>query len=154
VEIRAFEPRDHDQVIALWRRCQLVRPTNDPARDIERKLKVQPHLFLVGVVDDQVIASVMAGYEGHRGWINYLAVDSSHQRRGYAGQMMAEAERLLRLEGCPKINLQVRTSNRAVIDFYRHIGFDLDDVVSLGKRLVGDAPSATSSTAAPPGSGT
>src|SRR5688572_23988560 len=100
MQIRPFGIRDRDAVIALWQRCELVRPTNDPARDIERKLKVQPHLFLVGVIDDRVIATVMAGYEGHRGWINYLAVDPSHQRRGHARRLMDEAERLLRLEGC------------------------------------------------------
>src|SRR5687768_12174444 len=140
MQIRAFQIQDEEAVVALWRRCQLVRPTNDPHRDIARKMKVQPQLFLVGVVDGRVMASVMAGYEGHRGWINYLAVDPPHHRRGYARQIMTAAERLLRLESCAKINLQVRTNNSAVIDFYRHIGFEIDDVISLGKRLEHDAP--------------
>jgi len=80
----------------------------------------------------------MAGYEGHRGWLNYLAVDPSHQRQGHARAIVNEAERLLRKAGCPKINLQIRTSNIAAVEFYRKIGYTLDDVVSMGKRLEND----------------
>ncbi len=136
--IRSFQNQDEVGVIDLWRRCDLLRPQNDPRKDIQRKLKVQPHLFLIGLLDNQLIATAMAGYEGHRGWINYLAVDPAHRRNGYARQIVNEAERLLRLEGCPKINLQVRTSNKDVIEFYCRIGFAIDDVVSLGKRLEHD----------------
>jgi len=140
VDIRTFRPDDEPSVVALWERCGLVRPWNDPHKDIARKLEVQPQFFLVGLNDGAIVATVMAGYEGHRGWVNYLAVDPSHQRRGYARRMMNEAERLLRLEGCPKINLQVRSSNHDVTEFYRRIGFAVDDVVSLGKRLEHDPP--------------
>lgn len=138
MHIRPFHPDDEAAVISLWRSCDLIRPWNDPSKDIRRKLQVGPDLFLVGVLDRQVIACVMAGYEGHRGWLNYLAVAPEHQRRGYARAIVAEAERLLRAAGCPKINLQVRTSNRAVIEFYRRIGYSLDEVVSMGKRLEHD----------------
>jgi len=92
-------------------------------------------MFLVGCSDEQVIATVMAGYDGHRGWINYLAVHPDHQRAGIGRRMMEEAESRLRATGCPKINLQVRSGNAAVIEFYKTIGFRLDDVVSFGKRL-------------------
>lgn len=136
---RPFLSEDETVVIDLWRRCGLVRPNNDPHKDILRKTKVRPDLFLVGLLDGQIVAAVMVGYEGHRGWINYLAVSPDHQKRGFGRQMMAEAERLLRAEGCPKINLQVRTSNAEVLAFYRAIGFVTDDVVSLGKRLEHDA---------------
>ena len=138
MNIRSFEPTDESAVIDLWRRCNLVRPQNDPAKDIRRKLAVQSHLFLVAVIDGEIVGSVMAGYEGHRGWINYLATAPEHRRRGIARALMQEAERLLNAVGCPKINLQVRSTNREVIEFYRAIGFDLDDVVSLGKRLEHD----------------
>lgn len=139
MNIRAYQhPGDESAVIELWNRCQLVRPANDPAKDIARKLRVNPELFLVGTIDNQIVTSVMAGYEGHRGWINYLAVDPGHQRKGWARQIMAEAERLLRAAGCPKINLQVRTSNPEVIEFYKRIGYAVDDVVSLGRRLEHD----------------
>lgn len=138
MQIRPFQPGDEEAVIALWRSCDLVRPWNDPRKDIRRKLDVRPDLFLVGLVDGQIVASVMAGYEGHRGWLNYLAVAPEHQRRGYARAVVDEAERRLRAAGCPKINLQVRTSNRGVIEFYRRLGYTVDDVVSLGKRLEHD----------------
>ncbi len=136
--IRPFRPDDEAAVIALWQRCDLVRPWNDPHKDIQRKLLVRPDLFLVGIIDDHIVASVMAGYEGHRGWLNYLAVDPAHQRRGHARAMVAEAERLLRAAGCPKINLQVRTSNGGVIEFYRKLGYAADEVTSMGKRLEQD----------------
>ena len=140
--IRPFQPADEESVISLWRRCDLVRPWNDPRKDIRRKLDVRPDLFLVGLLDGQVVACVMAGFEGHRGWLNYLAVAPEHQRQGRARAMVAEAERLLRAAGCPKINLQVRTSNQGVIDFYRRLGYSVDEVVSMGKRLEHDEKAA------------
>jgi len=136
--IRPFELSDEPAVIALWERCGLNRAWNDPRKDIRRKLDVRPDLFLVGLVEAVVVASVMAGYEGHRGWINYLAVLPEHQRKGLGRVMMAEAERLLRDAGCPKINLQVRSSNGSAVAFYRRLGYLDDDVVSLGKRLEHD----------------
>lgn len=138
MEIRAFHPDDEEAVIALWRSCGLVRPWNDPHKDIARKLQVRPDLFLVGLLDGRIVACVMAGYEGHRGWLNYLAVDPDHQRKGYARAIVDAAEQLLREAGCPKINLQVRFSNDGVIAFYRRLGYVADDVVSLGKRLEHD----------------
>jgi ribosomal protein S18 acetylase RimI-like enzyme len=140
MEIRTFQPTDEDAVVELWHRCGLVRPTNDPHKDIRRKLRVRPDLFLVGTLDGRVVASVMAGYEGHRGWLNYLAVDPGHQRQGLARALVADAERRLRDAGCPKINLQVRSSNAGVLEFYRRIGYSVDDVVSMGKRLEQDEP--------------
>lgn len=95
-------------------------------------------MFLVGLIEGKIVTSVMVGYEGHRGWINYLAVSPEYQKRGLGKSMMDEAEELLRQQGCPKINLQVRTSNAGVLAFYKAIGFLQDDVVSLGKRLEHD----------------
>src|SRR5262245_15741770 len=118
MQIRPFQSEDEAAVIALWRRCGLVRPVNDPAKDIRRKAKVRPDMFLVGLLDGDIVASVMAGYEGHRGWLNYLAVAPEHQRRGYGRAIVEEAEKLLRAAGAPKINLQVRTANHKVIEFY------------------------------------
>jgi ribosomal protein S18 acetylase RimI-like enzyme len=138
MKIRCFSPEDEPSVVDLWHRCDLVRPWNDPHRDICRKLKVNPEWFLVGLVDGQVVATVMAGYEGHRGWLNYLAVAPEFQRRGLAREMVTKAERLLRKAGCPKINLQIRASNHAVIEFYRRLGYSVDQAVSMGKRLEHD----------------
>lgn len=138
MEIRSFRLEDERAVVSLWERCGLVRPWNDPRKDIARKLQVRGDLFLVGVIDGRVVATAMAGYEGHRGWINYLAVAPEHQRRGLARQMMNDAERRLRASGCPKINLQVRSGNANAIEFYRAIGYIQDDVISMGKRLEDD----------------
>ena len=136
--IRAFRPADEECVVALWRAGGLLRPWNDPHKDIARKLQVDPERFLVAEVEDVIVASVMVGYDGHRGWINYLAVDPAWQRKGVGRAMIDEAERILRDAGCPKINLQVRRTNPGVIAFYEELGFAADDVVSLGKRLVHD----------------
>jgi len=140
LEIRRFAETDSDAVIALWQRCGLLRPWNDPRKDIARKLRVQPELFLVGVVDGRVVASVMAGYEGHRGWINYLAVDPGLRRGGLGRAMMAAAEKGLAELGCPKVNLQIRRGNEDVVAFYDRLGYVEDDVVSMGKRLESDEP--------------
>lgn len=134
MKIRPCAESDEDAVVRLWTECGLVVPWNDPRQDIRRKLKVQAEMFLVGCLGGEVVATVMAGYEGHRGWINYLAVHPGHRRAGIGRRMMEEAERSLRAAGCPKINLQVRSGNAAAIDFYKRIGFKQDDVVSLGKR--------------------
>ena len=138
MEIRAFELTDESAVIALWMRCGLTRPWNNPKKDIDRKLCVQPHLFLMGIIGQELVATVMAGYEGHRGWINYLAVALQYQRQGIGRLMMLEAEQLLIEAGCPKINLLARTTNSEVIKFYQHLGYVVDDVISLGKRLESD----------------
>lgn len=138
--IRPFHPDDEEPVIQLWIDCGLVVPHNNPAKDIARKQQVNPEWFLVGEVDGEVVATCMAGYEGHRGWINYLAVAPSHQRAGLARTIMKAAEIRLRQAGCPKINLQIRSTNREVIEFYQALGYVPDNVVSMGKRLEPDEP--------------
>jgi ribosomal protein S18 acetylase RimI-like enzyme len=137
--IRSFDAADSDAVVALWRDCGLLRPANDPIKDISRKQKVRGDLFLVGLRDDEIVATVMVGFDGHRGWINYLAVAPKHRKHGYGRAMVREAERLLAAEGCPKVNLQVRSANREAVKFYAAIGYAQDDVLSFGKRLVQDS---------------
>jgi ribosomal protein S18 acetylase RimI-like enzyme len=136
--IRPFMLSDEEAVIGVWKASGLTHPNNDPHKDIARKMKVNPELFLVGELDGQIVGTVMAGYEGHRGWINYLGVTPEQQGKGLGEALMVEAERLLRERGCPKINLQVRTTNTKVIAFYQKIGFAIDQTVSLGKRLEPD----------------
>jgi ribosomal protein S18 acetylase RimI-like enzyme len=138
MEIRPFEDADEDAVVALWGRCSLTRPWNDPHKDIARKRRVQRELFLVGVVDGSIVGSVMAGYEGHRGWVNYLAVDPAHRRRGLGRALMAAVEMQLRALDCPKINLQIRHDNAEARSFYESLGFSVDASISYGKRLEQD----------------
>jgi ribosomal protein S18 acetylase RimI-like enzyme len=138
MNIRPYHPGDQAAVIALWQACGLTRAWNDPAKDIARKLLVQPELFLVGEENGELMATIMAGYEGHRGWVNYLAVAPAHQKKSHGRSLMAEVERLLLARGCPKINLQIRTSNTEVIASYKSIGYLQDEVVSFGRRLIPD----------------
>ena len=138
MKIRQFEIQDEEQVTALWKECKLTVPWNDPKKDIQRKLKVNPELFLVGELDDVIVGSIMGGYEGHRGWVNYLAVSPSHRKKGLGRQLMEAVEVKLREMGCPKINLQVRETNLDVIEFYKAIGYNMDHVVGMGKRLESD----------------
>ena len=136
--IRTCRPSDEARVVSLWEKCGLTRPWNDPRKDIARKLGEQPQGFLVGLVDQAVVASVMAGYEGHRGWVNYLAVDPDFRRRGFGKAMMQAADSFLINKGCPKINLQMREENAEATAFYLGLGYRRDPVVSFGKRLLED----------------
>ncbi|HVU78215.1 MAG TPA: GNAT family acetyltransferase [Gaiellaceae bacterium] len=136
--IRPFREDDTEPVVALWEEAGLTRPWNDPRKDIARKLRVQREWFLVVEDGGQVVASVMAGYDGHRGWVNYLAVAHSHRGRGLGRALMAEVERLLGEAGCPKVNLQVRATNEEALGFYERLGYKMDDAVSLGRRLEHD----------------
>ncbi|MGD8946179.1 MAG: GNAT family acetyltransferase [Desulfobacterales bacterium] len=140
MEIVEYREKDAKEVIELWYKCNLVVPSNNPRADIDRKLMVDRELFLLGILKGKIIATVMGGYEGHRGWINYLAVDPAYRRNEYGRRMMQEVEKRIRDRGCPKINLQVRASNDAVIQFYRSLGYTDDNVIGLGKRLVEDEP--------------
>lgn len=137
LSIRPYAARDEEAVVALWEECGLTRPWNDPRRDIALKMEFQPELFFVGESGGALLATCMAGYEGHRGWINYLAVRPDLWGRGLGRAMMAQAEAALFALGCPKINLQVRRGNEAALAFYTRLGFRDDDLVSLGKRLDG-----------------
>ncbi len=140
MQIRPYTPADETAVIAIWQRCELTRPWNDPRKDIERKLTVQPELFVVGERQGQIVATAMAGFDGHRGWINYLAVSPEVQKQGLGRQLMTHVEQALMAMGCPKLNLQVRAGNAQALAFYQAIGYGQDELVSMGKRLISDQP--------------
>jgi ribosomal protein S18 acetylase RimI-like enzyme len=133
--IRSFSADDTEALVELWRRCELLRPWNDPHDDIERKLATDPDLLLVAIEDGAVVGSAMVGYDGHRGWVNYLAVDPDSRRRGIGRSLMTEAERLLTDLGCPKLNLQIRTENAAAVEFYARLGYRVEGIISMGRRL-------------------
>ena len=140
MHIRPYHASDIQAVTSLWRACDLTRPWNDPLEDIARKLTVQPELFFIGEVGAHIVASVMAGFDGHRGWVNYLAVLPAYRRQGHGEALMRHVEQALLAMGCSKLNLQVRSANGHVLDFYRAIGYVQDDVVSMGRRLITDGP--------------
>lgn len=141
VEIRPYSESDKAAVAALWREVFPGSPTwNHPETDIQRKLTVQRELFLVAVLDSEIVGTVMGGYDGHRGWVYYVAVSPRHRRQGIGTALMTRVEEGLAGIGCPKINLQVRASNDPVVSFYERLGYRVEERVSMGKRLldVGD----------------
>jgi len=136
ISIRPFEPSDRAPLEELWARVFADDPPqNAPGIMIDNKLSVQPELLLVGFVDGTLVGAVMAGFDGVRGWIYHLAVSSAWRRRGFATELVRAAERGLARLGCPKVNLQVRTTNSAVVGFYRSLGYELEERVSMGRRL-------------------
>jgi len=136
LEIRPFRGDDEADVVALWREAFPDDPPwNDPRAIVERKRGVQPELFLVGCDGGRVVATAIAGYDGFRGWMYHLAVAASRRRRGIGRALVAAVEGALRARGCPKVNLQVRSSNADVVRFYERLGYGVDERVSLGKRL-------------------
>ncbi len=138
MKIRTYQKEDKSAVIELWNACELIVPWNDPQQDIERKLAIQPELFLVGEFESQIIATAMAGYDGHRGSVYYLAVLPRFQGSGYGRTLMEKVESLLIERGCPKINISIRTSNEEVLAFYSSLGYKTDEVSAMGKRLIQD----------------
>ncbi len=138
--VRQFRETDRGDVIALWGHCDLLRPWNDPDRDIDRKLTVDDSMFLIAESDGRLVGTVMPGYDGHRGWINFLAVDPTLQGGGLGALLMGSAEQLLGDLGCAKINLQIRNENVGAAAFYEKLGYTVDEAISMGKRLVDDVP--------------
>jgi len=136
--IRQFQETDLDEVIALWEVCDLTRPWNNPEIDIFRKVAQKDGLFLLAVKDEQLIATVMGGYDGHRGWVNYLAVHPHDQRNGVATALIQQLEKRLVALGCPKLQLLICKDNIDVQSFYEQLGYEEIEVVCLGKRLISD----------------
>lgn len=138
MHITQFEESHRQGVIALWEKCGLVRPWNDPDKDIDRKLSDANGGFFLLEQDGQVVGSVMAGYDGHRGAIYYLCIDPEHQAEGLGKRLMAHCEDFLIALGCPKINLFVREGNEPVLSFYDKLGYVRETSAALGKRLIPD----------------
>jgi len=136
LDIRSYRAADEQAVAALWAEAfPDMRVWNRPAEYIQRKLRVQGELFLVGALGERVVATVVAGYDGVRGWIYHLAVATEHRRRGVGRALMSAAEERLRGLGCAKINLQIYRSNAEVVRFYESIGWAVEDRISMGRRL-------------------
>ncbi|MGB7449281.1 MAG: GNAT family acetyltransferase [Ornithinimicrobium sp.] len=138
MRIRPFDRGDTDAVVALWHEVSITRPWNDPHRDIERKMTVQPELFLVGVVDDHVVATAMSGFDGHRGWLYYFAVSPAHQSAGLGSALLQHVEQLLIDAGCPKLNVQIRDGAHDLVARYERWGYAQDGATGMGKRLIPD----------------
>jgi len=138
ISIRNFQMSDQPEVVDLWKACKLIVPWNNPYKDIIRKMDIFPELFLVGILETRLISTIMGGYDGHRGYINYFAVHPDFQNKGHGSKMINFLEKKLEELGCAKINLHVRKENIKVIKFYKNMGFSIDQSITMGKRLEKD----------------
>ena len=138
--IRVFDERDTQAVLALWSEAfpeyaTLGKPQRDPRLSIRNKLAMQPELFFVGLLNERLIGTAMTGYDGHRGWLYSLAVAEDQRGNGYGRALVEHAERALASIGCPKLNLQLMANKPEAQGFYAKLGYQMDEVVSFGKRL-------------------
>ncbi len=134
MEIRPYNETDEKEVAKLWREVFPGSPAwNDPVTDIRRKLKIQRELFVVAIIDSAIVGTAVAGYDGHRGWVYYVAVKPEYRRQGIGEALMRRVENDLKQIGCPKLNLQVRADNDAVVAFYEKLGYKIEPRVSMGK---------------------
>jgi hypothetical protein len=135
LSIRTYLVTDREPLIALWERCLLTRPWNDPSADIDLAIRADSAEIFIGLHGDHLIASVMVGFDGHRGWVYYLAVDPSYRKNGHGRKLMAIAEAWLVERHAPKIQLMVRGDNETAIGFYAALGYTEQNVKTIGKRL-------------------
>lgn len=137
--VRCAKPEDRDDVIALWEACDLTRPWNDAVADFQLATDGETSAILVlepdGESNGQLVAAIMTGFDGHRGWVYYLAVAPDHRRAGHGRRMMAAAEQWLRQRNAPKIQLMVREDNQQAIGFYEAMEYETQPVVTIGRRL-------------------
>jgi ribosomal protein S18 acetylase RimI-like enzyme len=134
--IRPYHSADEDELVDLWRLVFPDAPAhNDPENDIRIKLGIQPELFFVAITEEKIIGSAMSGFDGHRGWVYYVAVHPDFRRRGIGSALMRQVESTLADVGCPKLNLQIRAGNEQVKKFYEALGYEVEERLSMGKRL-------------------
>jgi ribosomal protein S18 acetylase RimI-like enzyme len=136
MDIRPYESTDLDGVITIWKTVFPNAPAhNDPLSDIRSKMKIQPELFFVAVDSDNLVGTAMSGFDGHRGWVYYVAVHPDYRRRGIGSALMKKVEGALTEIGCPKLNLQIRAGNAQVQSFYDSLGYAVEERICMGKRL-------------------
>ena len=136
--VNRMADEDVEAAVALWHEVDLTRPWNDPHRDLARARETWPDLVLAAHDGPRLVGTVVAGFDGHRGWLYYLATVPDRQGEGIASTLVSEAERRLSDLGCPKVQLMVRADNAAVLEFYDRRGYERSDVVVTGKRLIPD----------------
>ena len=132
MKIRKYQSKDEGNLIQLWREAfPNDPPHNEPSRVIEAKLSVDDLIF-VAIKDERIVGACIAGYDGHRGWLYSVAVTENRRRKGIGTSLVEHAVNILRKMGCIKVNVQIRSTNKSVIDFYKRVGFNVEDRVSMG----------------------
>jgi len=134
--IKAASKADRDAIIALWGAAGLTRPWNDPVKDFDRAMANANSTILILETNDAIIGSIMVGEDGHRGWVYYLAAHRDHQRKGIGRDLMSAAEAWIAARDIPKSQLMVRDDNAAARGFYAALGYEVQPVITLGKRLI------------------
>ena len=136
MHIRHYEDADESGVIDLWREAlPIMAPHHDPATSIRNKLAVERDLFFVALLEGRVAGTVMGAYDCHRGWVYSVAVRAAHRRAGIGTALLHRLEQALLERGCLKVNLQVRVSNAEIVAFYQKLGYAVEELISMGKRL-------------------
>ncbi len=135
IKFREIEDQDVEAVIALWRACELTRPWNDPYKDISLARGAENSVVLVGECEGKLAASVMAGHDGHRGALYYVAVEPEFRGRGFGKAAVREAESWLAWQDVTKINILVRAENEAVRGFYEKLGYEINPVLCMGRKI-------------------
>ena len=133
LEIRSFVIEDTDAVLEVWSLAGITTPQRNPRADIQKKLRHSPESFFVGTFEGKVVATVMVGYDGHRGWIYKLAVKPDLQRKGIGRQMMEHAESWFRQQGCLRVRLEVEEARADVARFYEKLGYEVRPLISMAK---------------------
>ncbi|MEO8558950.1 MAG: GNAT family acetyltransferase [Rhodospirillales bacterium] len=136
LSIRPLKQKDRKALLALWHACDLIRPWNPPDRDIDFCLNSKHGAILVGEIEGAIVASVMVGHDGHRGWVYYVAADPKRLRSGLGSAIMAAAEAWLQKRGVPKTMLLIRAENKKVVRFYKSLGYEIEPRVLMSKRFV------------------
>jgi ribosomal protein S18 acetylase RimI-like enzyme len=126
---------DEVAVTALWERAGLTRPWNDAKSDFRLAVEGNASAILLLHIESELAATVMVGFDGHRGWVYYLGVDPDHRRKGLGRELMLAAEQWLAKRSAPKIQLMVRDDNAPAIGFYKALGYEVQPVVTIGRRL-------------------
>ncbi len=136
MQIREYKDNDKQQIIDLWKSIfQGTLPHHDAKTSIKNKTEYDKKLFYVAEESDKVIGTIMGGYDGHRGWIYSLAVHEFCRKQGIGMQLIKKVEEQLKKLNCMKVNLQVTESNKSAIEFYNKCGFDIEQRISMGKKL-------------------
>ena len=126
---------DQDQVISIWKSCDLVKPQNDPVTDFQLALNTKDSTILILESEQEMLGAVVVGFDGHRGWYYYLGISPQNQNSGNGRALVEAAENWLISRGAPKAMLMVRNSNAHVIGFYEKLGYSVEDTSVLGKRF-------------------
>jgi ribosomal protein S18 acetylase RimI-like enzyme len=135
INIRDYLKKDRKYVLQLWKECNLTHPWEEPAMDIKRILEVSPDLFLVGVIDDKIIATGMGRCDENRGWVEYLCVTPTFRKKGIARHLLKIIEDRLLKRGCSEVNLLIDTDNATAIEFFQSVGYHTNSVTLMGKHL-------------------